>query len=364
MTAETLRAISFPRFNDLPKEIRLSIWEFAIPAPRLVEVIERDLATFPKDVVRQVDEWKAHPEELPQELKGTWKSDEEILERLELLAEQTPTWLGADELQMSEPLVNIFSPCRPPAMLFACRESNGVASKLYDRAFDTKDTALTFPQTYFDFDRDILYICWNTYHPDWTFKRLIYFLTHSFDPETRQRVKNLAILVKEHELEQFGFTIEWIVTHISNAFTGLKSLILVPRHVGNYLGRFYSNQTLILSEPFDTDSLEILAINHNPILAEVPMLKLDKIRVDWERLAARRMKLSPLDVGIQYKMVIPEEYGPFLDYMQERCTGNGPNLKSSDVEISVEGKALERNNSVLNVEGTVGGSNTILPRIS
>ncbi|KUJ06299.1 uncharacterized protein LY89DRAFT_790597 [Mollisia scopiformis] len=73
----------FHRFNDLPKEIRLSIWEAAIPGPRVIEIVERDLKASYLDLERQVNEWKKNRRRVPDELVSSWRSDEEILERLE-----------------------------------------------------------------------------------------------------------------------------------------------------------------------------------------------------------------------------------------------------------------------------------------
>jgi hypothetical protein len=47
------------------------------------------------------------------------------------------------------------SQCPPPNLLFVCRESFEVATRYYAKAFGTCNA---FPCTWFDFERDILYL--------------------------------------------------------------------------------------------------------------------------------------------------------------------------------------------------------------
>ena len=86
------RKQTFTKFNDLPKELRLQIWELAIPGPRLVYL--SSLSTF-----------KSH----------------------------APV----------------------PSLILACKESFEVASRRYSR---TASGRCGMRETYFDFERDILFV--------------------------------------------------------------------------------------------------------------------------------------------------------------------------------------------------------------
>jgi hypothetical protein len=89
----------FPQFGNLPKEIRLEIWEAALPGPRIVELRER-------------------PFKIGNLLNRNHRT----------------------------PKAGFKSYCRALDILFACRESHEVAIKHYERAFDI---AASHPGTWF-----------------------------------------------------------------------------------------------------------------------------------------------------------------------------------------------------------------------
>jgi hypothetical protein len=133
-TSNTTTSIEFPRekiftkFKDLPKEIRLLIWTFALPGPRVVYLKQYALAAD----VAMVRDIRAG------NIVGTTSLD------------------GIkDDRGGLDSLWGFRSPTPIPALLLACHESFEVASRSYSRQFSALGA---IPQTYFDFDRDILFI--------------------------------------------------------------------------------------------------------------------------------------------------------------------------------------------------------------
>jgi len=94
----------FPKFLDLPTELRRQIWREAFPAPRIIELVD-----------------------------GPGRTGK-------LRAQQLVTpWI---------------TPATPPAVLYVCRESRNEALRFYQLAFGRKSFE---PRIYIDFARDIVY---------------------------------------------------------------------------------------------------------------------------------------------------------------------------------------------------------------
>ncbi|TVY16332.1 hypothetical protein LARI1_G007561 [Lachnellula arida] len=154
---------TFTKFPSLPVEIRYMIWEAAIPGPRIVTIRQRAL----------------------DKTLGEWIEDEGFHNGL-FPGE------SADDV-----LLGITSDCKPMQILFVCRESYHITSKIYQQTFAT-ETA--FAETYFDFKRDTLYLRYDTLkdltppyvEADRDFDDLPYSLIGITDLE---KVTNLAILV-------------------------------------------------------------------------------------------------------------------------------------------------------------------------
>jgi hypothetical protein len=106
---------SFPKFGLLPLEIRIQIWHDVIPPPRIVHIEEYICDD---------------PSKLGENVNG---------------------------------LLGIRSWSKPPALLFANRESFALTSRYYKRAFGHRHGMP--PQTWFDFERDILFISEHSLHP-------------------------------------------------------------------------------------------------------------------------------------------------------------------------------------------------------
>jgi hypothetical protein len=84
-------------YNDLPKELRLMIWEYALPQARVILVERKRLSSRVKDV--------ANSSSGGGEMSQRW---------------------------------GFRSPCKPPRILYICKDSFEVASKHYQRAFGTE----------------------------------------------------------------------------------------------------------------------------------------------------------------------------------------------------------------------------------
>ncbi|TGO87916.1 hypothetical protein BPOR_0195g00020 [Botrytis porri] len=104
-----IRPALFAQFNDLPTDIRLFVWEYCIPLPRVVVLTHSPV----KSPVNSVDE--------------VWA-----------FRSQTPV----------------------PDILFVDRESYHIATRFYERAFINRyrEDTHTLAETWFDFKWDILYL--------------------------------------------------------------------------------------------------------------------------------------------------------------------------------------------------------------
>jgi hypothetical protein len=117
--SEGKTSVLFTKFPDLPDELQVLIWEFAVvgAGPRLVEIITRPLA-------------RKQPCQMETE---------------------------AAENSTPKPKWGITSDCPTPPLLLACYTSYDIASKHYQKAFKL-DGRQNLRETYFDFERDILYL--------------------------------------------------------------------------------------------------------------------------------------------------------------------------------------------------------------
>lgn len=169
----------FKRFQRLPKDIRIMIWELALPGPRIVGVRAREIRDS----------------------------------RQEGTAGKSAKW-------------GLMSECEPPAVLFVNHESYDFASARYTKAFGASGTT---PQTWFDFKRDTLFL-------DGCIQKLLaedVLQPHSFG-EDASRVENLAMIRPYHPSATSSFThphrmdldsddLEWMSAMLS-WFGGIKNL--------------------------------------------------------------------------------------------------------------------------------------------
>jgi hypothetical protein len=204
-TSDAAEHPSFPRFGKLPREIRLVVWEEAIPGPRIVELAEKPLKLLTAGFMEQKEHYL---HETLHCYKGADPKREEVIfnqrSREECAGVRTTPF---------SPMTGLQSVCVAPAILFACRESHEVAIRHYKQTFGR---VAQRPETWFDFHKDILYIrCVNFQSPrrlvadgynDWWEK--LRSLLHPIDAS---RVEHLALampqpyFVRDHSIRQCGW---------------------------------------------------------------------------------------------------------------------------------------------------------------
>lgn len=189
------------------------VWLYALPDPRIVNIRERPLKKTILQCVLDKDEEKRARGE-------TCQSIEDRLRPGTMLAR-----IGSGHAN------GLTSDTLPPSMLFVCRESFSVASKIYKRVFGLHDSV---PAAYFSFRDDTLYLRYD----NWTSGRYCMDsfceAVPGFDDEEENviKIENLAILLRHEELENIWSRIDlnsWI-PELLFRFKGLKRLTLVVQH--------------------------------------------------------------------------------------------------------------------------------------
>jgi hypothetical protein len=200
--SEGKTSVLFTKFPNLPDELQVLIWEFAIvgAGPRLVEIITRPLA-------------RKQPCQMETE---------------------------AAENSTPKPKWGITSDCPTPPLLLACYTSYEIASKHYQKAFKL-DGRQNLRETYFDFERDILYLTGMAFqkHEPCPFLNLKY-LNKITD---LSKVQNLAILVSEG---RSTWHLKKYLYYLLNFFSGIQHLTLVVGCNQKDLEKFYGT---LPSEP-------------------------------------------------------------------------------------------------------------------
>jgi hypothetical protein len=144
------QSTKFRKFNDLPTELRQLIWRAALPPSRII-LLEHKKRKFDTNI-------------------------EEFIPRIDRLGFRTDA--------------------RIPSILLACREAYNVACFYFQRAFSNK-TGTSFPEIYFDFANDFLYL-----GPEWVGpgessrcyqERITYVLANELHPADLSRIENLAV---------------------------------------------------------------------------------------------------------------------------------------------------------------------------
>jgi hypothetical protein len=200
---------TFILFGKLPKEIRLMIWNEALPGPRIV-FLELDF-----------------PETQPY-WRRVW-SNRAIDETEDIITEEGDDILDEKDIYINELGEEVGFPINhaaafksktpAPALLFVCLESFEVASKMYFLAFGSSEGR---PEVWFNFEKDILLL-------DWGFAAGpgIQYGPEEFLEELRQ-IKNLAVVHADSFPENFEFEDheEWLGA-ILLSFTGTKRLYIV-----------------------------------------------------------------------------------------------------------------------------------------
>jgi hypothetical protein len=200
----------FLQFNRLPKELREMIWEAALPDPRVVYVTQESIETYFCTRVwsdKAIDETFNSPKKVPTFFD--LHEDEDALEKL-LYYSNSGEGFGPDWRR------GLRSRCPPPNLLFVCRESYEVMTRHFEKAFGGYNV---FPDTWFDFERDILYLDWDIY--DEPLMKPGDFLSLN-----ACKVRNLATFDDVFDDHHYDDYESWLC-EILNVFTNVKQLTTV-----------------------------------------------------------------------------------------------------------------------------------------
>jgi len=128
---------------------------------------------------------------------------------------------GLDEEALNAPLLGLKSSSQPPALLFTCVESFEVA-KNYERAFTCSALDAAFPETWFNFKEDIIYLRLDTESSLSHYESAERILRYT----KMERVQNLALFVDLSQRDSLS-AFEDIVGWISLSASSIKRLIIV-----------------------------------------------------------------------------------------------------------------------------------------
>jgi hypothetical protein len=295
---------SFVYFSRLPLEMRIVIWEAAVPGPRIVEIRQKALQP-----IREIG------------IKGRRDA------------------LNRYHLSVNDRFLGIRSVCRPPQLLFVCKESHGVASKHYKRIFDRSASP---PMTYFDFQRDILYLHHDLFLLDEYAKtfdtvdktgELSYAMRTCTDVENIIQVENLALFVGG-ALSRTPFP-RHLKNHISAllmVFRGIKTLTLVLQ---SFQARSRKDKSILcFMEPVDIDKGfrqfdEYLGLNGEygdvPNIPDLDYPKLDEQTLEYIR-QHRKTSWSKWNYevpeqlpAINYQICVTEEIKARYETAKSNC---------------------------------------------
>jgi hypothetical protein len=311
----------FTIFNRLPIEVRLQIWEAALPGPRLVNIKEKRLRKTKREHIA------------------------------ETRPDLDPTAFPPDNL------LGVTSDSRAPSVLFACRESYSVASKVYVPSFGF---ATSIPETYFDFQRDTLYLRCNTFglfyeEAEGSWDETIDELDRLYDRVNVARVQNLAILLHPDPEEAARVAQPFDLALFLLLFGNIKYLTFVVGH----FGRECDDQgDILLMEPIDVvktchnyEAASSETSQHQDAL-DVPLITDFVPAAEFERcLEELKQDLEGEDFGedwnppnlplpqIEYKSAITGGLKRYLDglrkgYQQKISEGNEIKLSLDMKEIS------------------------------
>jgi hypothetical protein len=216
---------SFHRFNDLPTELRYLIWILALPGPRVIKLEQKRLESHFYSSVRS---------DIPIGFPMKPEDPRIILEHL-------TQWFSSILRWGVQNYYGIRPKCPPPAILYANREGYNIASKFYTRAFGTEHA---FPETWIDFERDIVFLDLDSAKSDMLTSTWLGHLR----PEELRRLKNL--LTKRHDKEQG----EWSAAKILARFGNVEVLRIMepsseyPHRKAGILNRRIMEKMRILND--------------------------------------------------------------------------------------------------------------------
>ena len=150
---ETSELQTFTLFPKLPIEIRWTIWEYALPGPRVVNLMQKPLE--PRITVGAWEDQTGREWPIaPSSAQGT---EEEYIteERSRVFAAATQRGGTPVDNYESIWMMGLVSEALPPHIVAVCRESRDVVSRSYTKSFGSAGHAAA---TWFNPEIDTLYL--------------------------------------------------------------------------------------------------------------------------------------------------------------------------------------------------------------
>jgi hypothetical protein len=234
----------FMRFRDLPKEIRLMIWEAALPGPRVVNVFQRPLK-------KTIGEWENETGLSWPHLPPADQDDEDAtidrewdqnMIRSEIVRALGIAWDDYGGYREGH-LIGMATNCPPPQILSVCKESYNVAKAQYTQAFTTLGSTAGI---WFNFALDTLYLRYDNFQhytqpePRHSVNRLLEaFIDFPISGDDPDKVQNVAIFLDPQDFperptaEHVG---RLLACFLRTPFHGVRKLSLVASNYAR-LGR-------------------------------------------------------------------------------------------------------------------------------
>ncbi|PBP15773.1 hypothetical protein BUE80_DR013528 [Diplocarpon rosae] len=232
----------FHCFSKLPLEIRLMIWEAALPGPRLVNIWQSKLKKTFMDHEEETGRQWPGPNKWDQvdeygEVEET-RYDEDQAARVKICRLRAGGW--DQRTFWDSHLLGIKADCPPPSITFVCRESYNVVVRRYAKVFAYPSSVA---QTYFEFEKDTLYLRpegFSRYSAYDGLQSILDGFSGPFELEDQAslwRVQKLAISISSGILSTFG--LHGILLELLALFKGLRVLSIVVRDYNQMLVREY-----------------------------------------------------------------------------------------------------------------------------
>lgn len=343
--------------------MRLAIWQFALPGPRVVDIAQRKLkktigeweveknakwpclsgdaahpfsVNFTEDDEIELPDWSNDEDEVKEESNtNSWADVGSHASMVEMQRRATRSALGTviggnkydEDYYQNANLVGIHSNCEIPNITYVCKESYALVTEKYHAVFST---VYGKSQTLIDLERDTLYLRHDTFSA--------YFRANGMDSVIRglkdelglldhyylPKVRNLAILVDEGYAE---FNPTWL-QDLCRIFTGLDSLTMVLKHFST---DSTTGSSVSLYRPIDADaalaayaSFRAQPLDRSSRMPEIDVMNTAPGYVNISEL--ERLSKEDKEDGTEWKVprvkvkvAMPDEMWERIDKEEDRC---------------------------------------------